>query len=156
MANVVVMRGVSGSGKSTFIQRLRERLAKTHTFTVVSMDHYFMQGDTYVFDSAKLSQAAAFCYKQFLLALAGAGANEIVIVDNTNTTAVEISPYVLAAAAFDAPYCIQTLPVPEDLGRNVHGVPVANVLAQAEKFNQPLPRFWQGDQGLWDLLNGAN
>ena len=42
MQGVVIMCGCSGSGKSTWIAGLRQRLGATHTVTVVSMDHYFI------------------------------------------------------------------------------------------------------------------
>lgn len=145
MASIIIMRGISGSGKSTYIAKLRQNIKFPYVVTVVSMDHYFMQGEDYVFDVTKLGQAAAFCYKQYLIALASAGPNDLIIVDNTNTTAVEIAPYVLAAAAFDTPWCFVTLPVQEDLLRNTHGVPVESVQAQIQRFNQPLPSFWAED-----------
>ena len=144
MQGVVIMCGCSGSGKSTWIAGLRQRLGATHTVTVVSMDHYFMHESQYVFDSTKLTAAAASCFKAYLLALASSGPKDIVVVDNTNTTAVEIAPYLLAASAFDMPWCFTALPVPwDDIARNTHGVPLNNVLAQAQRLDQPLPPFWQ-------------
>ena len=146
MASVIVMRGISGSGKSTYAAKLQQSIKPLYTVTVVSMDHYFMQGEDYLFDGTKLPQAAAYCYKQYLVALASAGPNDLIIVDNTNTTAVEIAPYILAAAAFDTPWCFVTLPVQEDLLRNTHGVPMKSVVAQIQRYNQPLPNFWIEDQ----------
>ena len=35
------------------------------------------------------------------------------------------------------------MPVPADLERNIHGVPLNTVLSQAQRLTQPLPPFWR-------------
>lgn len=88
---VIILSGLSGSGKSTYANALGG--------VVCSADDFFVNDDgKYVFDPAKLQDAHAYCFRSFLEALQGT--NETIVVDNTNTRVEEISPYVLASHAF--------------------------------------------------------
>jgi hypothetical protein len=102
MKKVIVMSGVSGSGKSTYAEKI---LNETQGVKV-SADHFFMKDGVYAFDVAKLGAAHADCFRRFINFI-----NEthfttcdtkenVVVVDNTNCTEAEISPYMLASAAF--------------------------------------------------------
>lgn len=131
---VVVMQGVSGAGKSTAAARLLGESAKVAV--VASADHYFETRDGYKFDFRKLGEAHAACFRSFVDSLRRMV--PVVIVDNTNTTAMEISPYMLGAAAFG--YDAEILSVrcnPEvAAARNLHGVPLAGVLAQDKRIRE--------------------
>ena len=88
---VIILSGLSGSGKSTYASALGG--------VVCSADDFFVNDDgSYVFNPTKLQDAHAYCFRSFLEALQGT--NETVVVDNTNTRVEEISPYVLASHAF--------------------------------------------------------
>ncbi len=90
--NVIILRGISGSGKSTWAKKEYPRA------TVASADHYFLQADgSYVFDGAKLQEAHMACFQTFINALIRK--DTVVIVDNTNVEVWEITPYSLAAQA---------------------------------------------------------
>lgn len=99
------MSGVSGSGKSTHAEKI---LNKTQGVKV-SADHFFMkENGTYAFDVTKLGLAHADCFRRFIefvsfapnVALLESDENNVVVVDNTNCTEAEISPYMLGAGAF--------------------------------------------------------
>ena len=89
---VTVLRGISGSGKSTWVSQ------NASDAVTVSADHYFVIDGEYRFDASKLQENHGKCFRAFMDAVR-LGAPHIV-VDNTNIEAWEYSPYVIAAEAF--------------------------------------------------------
>lgn len=90
---VTILRGISGSGKSTWVKN------NAVNATIVSADNFFVQEDgEYVFDEMKIHEAHQACYREFLAALERKDA--LIVVDNTNITAWEMSPYILAAEVY--------------------------------------------------------
>lgn len=138
--HVILLRGISGSGKSTWIKNNKPQA------TVVSADHLFIQSDgSYEFDQARLGEAHQKCFKAFIEALQKG--SELIIVDNTNVTAWEMSPYIIGARAFGATVEILTIECdPEVAIARKDWVPPQKVresaisLAREEK---NLPRFMQ-------------
>lgn len=140
---VILMAGVPGSGKSHYVNN---KLGLSRE-SVVSADNYFVGSDgVYRFDPAKLGAAHGDCLRGFVSALMKG--LETVVVDNTNTTAIEMSPYVALAAAYG--YEVEIVRVGCDpavaAARNTHGVPERAVRAMAERldktFQEGLPPFW--------------
>ena len=147
---VIVLSGVSGSGKSTWI---KENHPSAY---VVSADHYFLTtGGEYRFDASKLSAAHGACFREFIVATQNSTEESFpIVVDNTNTTDVEISPYMLVAQAYCLPSEIVTL-MPRrgrDVGwvdltkcaeRNKHGVSLQAIEAQDARIQaRNLPPWW--------------
>lgn len=89
---VIILRGISGSGKSTWA-------AQQHPHaTVASADHYFTKADgSYEFDVAQLQAAHDFSFNTFLHA--AIRKDPVIIIDNTNIEAWEITPYSTTARA---------------------------------------------------------
>lgn len=89
---LILMRGVSGSGKSTLAKKLA---ADNENSVIYSTDDFFMIEGTYTFDplslgkNHKMNQDRARCAMQ--------EKTPCVIIDNTNTQAWEMRPYVEAA-----------------------------------------------------------
>jgi hypothetical protein len=143
---VKILRGISGSGKSTYVKKLREDGVDVE---VCSADHFFMEEDgSYVFDPSLLPRAHAACLRKFLnLVRSGhpSCAGLLLLVDNTNTTAAEIAPYYAVAEAygFDVEIIEFVVSVGEAAARNVHGVPVQGLERQAMNMCQPLPPWWR-------------
>lgn len=136
--NVVIMQGLPGSGKSTHAQKCGG--------LVVSADDYFVElgGGVYKFDPSRLSDAHGQCFRRFIEAVTSKTPH--VVVDNTNTTPMEISPYYLAAQAFgyDAEIVRVECPVYVAAARNTHGVSEATVIAMDKRMNEsPLPPWWR-------------
>lgn len=101
---VIVMRGISGAGKSTWVKK------HYPDAVVASADDYFRKPDgAYVFDETKLQEAHIACMRTFLAALQEQ--KPLIVVDNSNVTAAEISPYVLPAKALGYEVEILTLGV---------------------------------------------
>lgn len=135
---VWIMQGVSGAGKST--------LSDLSTAFVVSADRYFMHGFEYRFDPSNLGEAHSECLREFVTAI-----NDelgFIVVDNTNTTPVEVAPYYALASAYGYDVVIKYIPC-EDLNvaaaRNRHGVPLKTIEQQAkriENFAKHMPPWW--------------
>lgn len=158
MHKVVIMSGVSGSGKSSQIGKILEDINRMRSdfpvmHYVCSADHYFWNAELrrYDFDPSKLSAAHADCFRNFIDALCrhqNDVEDYIIFVDNTNTTVEEISPYILGASSFGFDAEVMTLLVRyEDLDkcavRNSHGVGLRSIEAQSRRLaNRHLPPWW--------------
>ena len=126
MSNCFLMRGVAGSGKSYLANLLEEKYQ--FESQVFSADVYWLRPDgRYDFNPRLLGNAHEWNFNCFCQALK----DEIshVIVDNTNTTAKECSPYIHKAlkAGYkvyivepNTPWCLN---VDELVKRNQHSVP---------------------------------
>lgn len=122
---VIIMVGLPGSGKSTWIKAFRERFEGT--LAVVSADDYFMRDGVYNFDPTKLPKAHEECFRSFVYAVDDA--YEVVIVDNTNIRAEHSQPYIDCAvgAGYDVHekfiYCTPDVAYKS----NTHGVPLETI-----------------------------
>lgn len=145
---IIIMSGISGIGKSTAVRKATETLrAQGLTVTTVSADHHMVdeQGQ-YAFSPSKLGIAHRRCMQDFLRD-ASSGI-DVVIVDNTNTTLHEISPYLCVGEALGRAVEVRFLTTeqPEEAwARNVHDVPRHVVLGQHARQQRTIsstPRHW--------------
>jgi predicted kinase len=140
MKKITVLRGQPGSGKSTWAKQNRPHIP------VCSADHFFC-GDgenphEYRFDFRKLGEAHGACLQKFIK-LTSLGCD--VVVDNTNTTAVEMAPYVAWGLALGFEVEIIRLECSSDIAaaRNIHGVPAGSVYRMKTTLDsEVLPPFW--------------
>mgnify|MGYP002875888672 CR=1 FL=1 len=87
---VIIMRGLPGSGKSTFVEE------NFPSATVCSADNFFLNDDgDYVFVPQKISEAHQDCWGHYIDALFRK--EEQVVVDNTNMCSWEYANYVKLA-----------------------------------------------------------
>ena len=118
-----IMRGVTGSGKSTMAEILAGRVGVVH-----STDTYFMVNGEYQFDPTLLGEHHAKNLAAFCETL-----NEgvpIVICDNTNSRRSHYEPYAEAArkAGYWVVYVVMPHPTPEiAVSRSTHGVPIHTI-----------------------------
>lgn len=91
---LVLMRGVSGSGKST----VAARIARERGGVVLSTDDYFEKEGRYEFDPSMLTRNHAKNQERAERAMRDG--TSPVIIDNTNTQAWEMRPYVDAAKRY--------------------------------------------------------
>lgn len=120
---VIIMRGIQGSGKSTYASMLHECATEDGMIPcTVSADHFFMGPQGYQFDVDKLSDAHKDCMRRYLQAI-NAGMSPV-IVDNTNINVEDIAPYVAVGEAMGYEVVITQVNTPPDVAakRNVHGV----------------------------------
>jgi len=148
---VRIYRGLPGSGKSTLIER--RWYEDQFNQQVFSADRFFLddQGN-YRFDPARLGEAHAWCFREFLAALVHASAAaraedvlEVFTIDNTNVRAWEIAPYVQAANAHGRPHEVVTVLCDPLTAwrRNRHGVPLKAVWEMHRALlNESLPPHW--------------
>jgi predicted kinase len=133
---LILMRGVSGSGKST----LARKLAEDHKDSVIlSTDDYFMVEGRYVFDPSSLGKNHKMNQDRARWAMQER--IPCVIIDNTNTQAWEMLPYVETALELGYEIEIQEPdPVPlEEIMRRQESRPDKNL--PLETVQRMLDRF---------------
>jgi len=146
MLEVIIMQGVSGSGKSTFIKN------NFPSAIVVSADYYFVNVVTgnYEFKSELLGEAHANCLRSYIdtiIAWNTQVEDGVLVVDNTNCTVAEIAPYAAIATAYGRKLKIICLDIDPKVAaaRNLHGVDESNVMVMAERIQnsaKELPLYW--------------
>jgi predicted kinase len=129
MKKLVVMSGIPGSGKSTYLSKLQHP-----PVTVCSADHFFIQEDgSYKFCAPLLNLAHGDCFAKFTHLLE-AGCVHLA-VDNTNLGWSEAGRYIEAGLA--AGYVVELVqlrvPPAAAAARCVHGVPIDKVAALARR-----------------------
>lgn len=135
---IILMSGIPGSGKSTFIEKHFPQA------DVCSADKFFMASGQYRFDASKLGAAHGECLRNFIHRVS-CDPCETVVVDNTNLSALELAPYVAIANAFGITPELYTLNVEPAIAaaRNVHGVPAAGIERMAKALaERKLPPYW--------------
>ncbi len=144
MKQVKVMSGIPGSGKSTIARKLLNKFPMISA--IASADDLFTDIDTgeYNFNSARIGEAHARCFRQFIAGLQrGLG---LVIVDNTCSSELEIAPYMLGAAAFgyEAEIIEVHCGLETAMARNTHKVPEATITRMYDAINtRKLPPWWK-------------
>lgn len=159
---VTIMRGLPGSGKSTYIENQFTSGAWDRINTLIcGADHYFTSEGEYLFDGKALPDAHRACMHAFLLNLARFTVHGYtgfaqppfltrIVVDNTNVQRWEYMPYVSVAEAMGAEVeLIHVYPpggnkhewIDVCAKRNSHGVPRKSIEAMINRWEEPLP--WQ-------------
>ena len=136
MAQVIIMRGIPGSGKSTRARELVE--AHSGTATIRSTDNQFMIDGKYVFNPRLLGINHARNLELFESDIVEG--IDLVIVDNTNIKKRDYAKYIEFALLHG--YSVREEVVGHfDLSfveacakRNTHGVPYDAILRMAQNF----------------------
>ena len=129
MNNLILVRGVSGAGKSTIAPMFKNAV-------LVSTDDFFLDeyGD-YVFDANSLVINHQFC--QLAVRMMMKDNEELIVVHNTFTADWEMDAYFDLARKHG--YAVHTIIVENRHGsKNVHDVPKDVVKAQIERFSVTL------------------
>jgi len=111
MTDLVIIRGASGSGKTTYAKE------NFPDHNLVEADMYFMHGEEYRFDPSKLKQAHEWCQSEVKRLL---DTGHRVVVANTFTRHWEMRPY------FDLFPNTRVYRMTGEY-QNTHGVPVEAV-----------------------------
>lgn len=126
------MRGISGSGKSTYIQN------NFPNAVVASADLFFQKNGSYQFNKEELSKAHEYSFKIFELAILTE--KPLIVVDNTNTQRWEFKKYYDTAVT--AGYEVEVIRLLCDPAvaakRNLHNVSEEIVYKMEARF-QPWP-----------------
>jgi predicted kinase len=126
MKTVIILRGVSGSGKSTVASLLE---TTKHSCYVCSADKYFMRGGEYKFEPSRLKDAHSWCFEMFDRCVLNA--IELIVVDNTNTSEWEYEKYETHAKRYG--YTVHRLVVEACGQDSIHGVPPEVIVKQRER-----------------------
>lgn len=122
---LVLVRGISGVGKSTFVDN-----NASPDDLWGEADMYFLDMfDNYVFDASKLKKAHNWCFTN---AIDGLSKYDTVWISNTFTTIWEMEKYVNTAHSLGAEITIVSLEN-ESYG-SVHNVPEDKMTQQKERF----------------------
>jgi predicted kinase len=145
---VIVMQGISGSGKSVLARKLAEaeRRPGRPGGYVVSADDYFYRlgGGVYKYEFSKIGEAHDECFRNFMYAIMNR-TEGLVIVDNTNTVVADVAPYMRAASAWgwEAKIVRVVVDVETAFNRNGGRAPMKVVMRQAENLQrETFPRWW--------------
>ena len=149
---VIIMRGLPGSGKSTYLRKLDKESERINI--VCSADNYpgLYDAENNI-NFALLSDAHDYCFAKFLQACGhvkmGSIEPEFIAVDNTNTQLFEMSPYRMVARAMNLPVEFVTLAHKEGeidmmAARNSHNVP-GQTLWRMHSGWAVLPSFWENE-----------
>lgn len=111
---LILVRGISGSGKTTYAKEL---LKHDPSVSHYEADMFFYKNGEYNFDPKKLKDAHNWCIKQTEIDLMF---GKSVIVSNTFTQKWEIEPYIELGKKYGAEIIIKKA---TGNYQNVHGVP---------------------------------
>ena len=149
---VIILRGISGSGKSWLAKKLsyayNDKFRDKEDYpeaVILSADKYFMKGGEYNFDARLLPKAHGWCLLLFMQALR-AQPSELCIIDNINTRALEVAPYYAIAQAYVGSIVkLVTVMCPPDaaLLSNRHSTPADVIWRQHQHIlHEDLPPWW--------------
>ena len=128
MKTLYIVRGIPGSGKSTF--------AKSLGGTHFEADMFFMEDGEYKYDMFKIKEAHKWCQDSVNTAMImnnTAGLNETIVVSNTFTQEWEMEPYFKMAELNE--YRVFSIIVENrHEGTNEHGVPDEVLTKMRERF----------------------
>ena len=94
---VIIIRGLPGSGKSYYLKQLTSKLESAQ-FNIHSTDQYFYQEEQYNFDKTKLEQNHKLNQQAFEQSLIKQ--TPLVICDNTNIKHWQRKPYIQLAQKY--------------------------------------------------------
>lgn len=130
MLNLILVRGLPGSGKSSLAE-----IISPHN---VATDEYFMKDGVYDFDSSKLMQAHNWCFEKMVSFYTEDGA-KTVVVHNTFTKRWEFQDYIEFSKRENIRLTVISLfdngLTDEELfDRCTHDVPLRTITAMRERF----------------------
>lgn len=132
---VIILRGLPGSGKSTFAKLL----TKTSQSAIIhSTDDYFFQNGTYKFDGTKIVEYHQNNYNAYCRSIENG--IQLIVVDNTNFMRVHYQNYINFAKenGYQVTECIvgnlDRYSIETYAKRCIHQVPIDNIRSMAKRF----------------------
>lgn len=129
MKNLIIVRGLPGSGKSTFAE-----LIAPHS-NVAADDYFIDDQGRYEFDYKELDAAHEWCHRQVAVMMELHA--PIIAVHNTFVRLKYIQPYIDLAEQFDYRYTVLTAEGEHGSVHNVPPVAIARMIIKWEAFNNP-------------------
>lgn len=131
MKTLYLIRGIPGSGKSSFAEIL---LANQVVDDVVEADNYFVNEGKYCFNPCKLKEAHKWC-KDYTRTALDRGYS--IAVSNTSTTEKEVETYRKIAEECSAKF-VSIIIENRHGGENIHGVPEEKLQQMKSRFSTKL------------------
>lgn len=132
MKILLLVRGVSGAGKSSFVKTMAKMHFASPSYLHYEADMYFYDSlGRYNFDRNKLHKAHEWCQQKTLEALED---NRCVIVSNTSTTEAEVKVYQDIAKKAGAEF-VSIIVENRHNGVSVHNVPEHALSRQKQRFS---------------------
>jgi predicted kinase len=123
MKTLILVRGLPGSGKSTFAKLLEGKHIET--------DMFFITNGEYKFDVSKLKEAHSWC--QSMVGSWMSDSEELIVISNTFTQEWEMTPYYEWAKDFN--YQVHSIIVEnKHNGINEHNVPEETLTKMKNRF----------------------
>ena len=128
MSMITLVRGLPGSGKTSFAEHL--------VGLRFAADDYFLNSGEYIFNPSDLPKAHAWCIESATHAL---NTGHSVIIHNTFTQRWEMEPYLILAESLNVRLFVTSvydggLTDEELFARNTHGVPLLAIKAMRERW----------------------
>lgn len=130
--NLYLIRGLPGSGKSTFALKLANAVGAFN----FEADHFHEDADgNYVWRPENVANAHALCQRAVRHIMSSSGKD--VVVSNTSTTEKELKPYLDLAKEWG--YTVTSLIVENRHGnKSIHGVPEETMVKMQNRFSVKL------------------
>lgn len=138
--SVIILVGVPGSGKSHWASGLQRfhnesRGAPYREVDICSADDFFLKSGKYKYDPTAISPAHNACLRRFVANFDHYSQITDTVVDNTNLSVLDWTPYIRVGQAFGASVEIRVF----DGGfQNIHGVPFDKMASMRVKFRDLL------------------
>lgn len=133
--NLYIVRGLPGSGKSTFARSIAK------SYQIFEADQYFMERGEYKFDITKLREAHDSCKRRVVRRMRESLFNSIffrnIVVSNTFTQDWEMKYYRSIGRKYG--YKVHTIIIENrHNSTNVHGVPEDKIKIMSDRFEVKL------------------
>ncbi len=129
MKKLIIIRGLPGSGKSTFAKSL---VQSGFADVYCEADQYFVDAEgNYAYDGMKIQEAHADC---LLRVVGNLELHKTVVVCNTFTTENELHPYISYCQTHRVPF-ISLIVENRHGNKSIHGVPERTMDAMFNRFS---------------------
>jgi predicted kinase len=146
MKRVIIMQGISGSGKTVFARRLTKNVPGA---VIISADDFLMDGDRYMYDNERVKSAHSYCFHAFIEAVHQEA--PLIIIDNTNLKWNHVWRYARVAPKYGYDVSVERVECDPIIAafRTIHNVPASTIRWMAAKlaafcvpkgFNVPIHR----------------
>jgi hypothetical protein len=125
LPTIIILRGISGSGKSTVARKIQELYGSQ--VVICSADKYFATPEgEYQFDASRLSEVHMLCRQSVFQALEDKSQKRVVVIDNTHSTFLEYAEYTFKhVPTFILEFACRPHEVNICASRTTHRVPLA-------------------------------